>query len=111
MDKSKWGVHETHCCPIHGCKYDDTDCPVATHKTPAEYMCEDCDEMWAEYDTYTVYTANGRKDFGNYKDLFNAVNELITWNEPIVDIMGHTQRSHSIMQPLAYIQFDEEDEE
>lgn len=24
------GVHLTHCCPIHGCKYGAPDCPVAT---------------------------------------------------------------------------------
>lgn len=26
-------VHETHCCPTHGCKYGDPDCPVVIGKT------------------------------------------------------------------------------
>ena len=26
MDKSKWGVHASHCCILHGCKTDYTDC-------------------------------------------------------------------------------------
>ena len=24
------GVHQTHCCVVHGCKYGDEDCPVVT---------------------------------------------------------------------------------
>lgn len=28
IPKSQWGVHETHCCEDHGCKYGDVDCPV-----------------------------------------------------------------------------------
>jgi hypothetical protein len=24
----KFGVHTTHCCKIHGCKYSHNDCPV-----------------------------------------------------------------------------------
>jgi hypothetical protein len=43
MRVDKIGVHVTHCCIVHGCKYGDEDCPVvnATHKQ--EYLCETCD--------------------------------------------------------------------
>lgn len=43
VDKSQWGVHITHCCALHGCKYGDEDCPVATGKVGQEYSCEDCE--------------------------------------------------------------------
>lgn len=36
------GVHATHCCFIHGCKYRDDDCPVVTGKVEQKYLCEDC---------------------------------------------------------------------
>lgn len=42
MDKSKYGVHRTHCCKKHGCKYGDEDCPVVTGKIKQDYPCEDC---------------------------------------------------------------------
>lgn len=37
------GVHLTHCCVIHGCKYGDKDCPVADGTEQQEYCCETCD--------------------------------------------------------------------
>jgi hypothetical protein len=37
-----WGVHRTHCCILHGCKYSDDDCPVANKKTTQAYPCEQC---------------------------------------------------------------------
>jgi len=37
------GVHQSHCCEKHGCKYMDDDCPVETGRLPALYMCEDCE--------------------------------------------------------------------
>jgi hypothetical protein len=42
MDKEKWGVHERHCCVLHGCKYDDEDCPVENNRTKQDYACEWC---------------------------------------------------------------------
>lgn len=43
MEKSKWGVHISHCCLMHGCKYGDEDCPVVTGEAVQEYTCESCD--------------------------------------------------------------------
>jgi len=42
IPKEKWGVHETHCCLEHGCKYGDRNCPVATGQIKQAYMCEVC---------------------------------------------------------------------
>jgi hypothetical protein len=38
------GVHQTHCCVLHGCKYgDDENCPVFTGEVEQLYTCEYCD--------------------------------------------------------------------
>lgn len=42
MEQKDWGVHITHCCVLHGCKYGDEDCPVVTQETVQKYECEDC---------------------------------------------------------------------
>jgi hypothetical protein len=44
MDKSKYGVHEAHCCIKHGCKYGDKDCTVVNGQTAQLYTCEWCEE-------------------------------------------------------------------
>lgn len=38
------GIHETHCCIHHGCKYGDDDCPVVSGETQQLYPCEECRE-------------------------------------------------------------------
>jgi hypothetical protein len=38
------GVHVTHCCALHGCKYGDADCPVKLGQVAQEYPCEQCPE-------------------------------------------------------------------
>lgn len=42
MEKWEWGVHEGHCCVLHGCKYGDKDCPVVSNETKQDYLCESC---------------------------------------------------------------------
>ena len=37
-----WGVHASHCCATHGCKYGMNKCPVETGKIKQEYPCESC---------------------------------------------------------------------
>ena len=44
--KGTIGVHETHCCVVHGCKYGDEDCPVVLGKIKQKYICESCDDDW-----------------------------------------------------------------
>jgi hypothetical protein len=41
------GVHETHCCARHGCKYGDSDCPVPG-EVAQRYRCEQCDNELEE---------------------------------------------------------------
>lgn len=47
MSAEQRGVHETHCCPVHGCKYGDADCPVTLGAASPRYSnnngCEHCE--------------------------------------------------------------------
>lgn len=36
------GVHVSHCCKLHGCKYGDDDCPVVNGEVEQLYVCEEC---------------------------------------------------------------------
>ena len=38
------GTHRAHCCILHGCKYGDIHCPVATNKIGQDDPCMDCDD-------------------------------------------------------------------
>lgn len=38
----RYGVHQSHCCVHHGCKYGNEDCPVVSGEIVQEYACEDC---------------------------------------------------------------------
>lgn len=48
MTREFLSVHDSHCCPKHGCKYGDSDCPVELGREPG-LSCEYCDELAAEY--------------------------------------------------------------
>lgn len=42
-DDRQFGVHATHCCSVHGCKYGQDDvCPVVNGLSEG-VRCEDCD--------------------------------------------------------------------
>lgn len=51
------GVHASHCCKWHGCKYGDPDCPVVNGEVEQEYLCEYCSELLRE-DEYYIKTAH-----------------------------------------------------
>jgi len=38
------GVHVTHCCVLHGCKYASPRCPVVKRKVKQESPCEYCED-------------------------------------------------------------------
>ena len=40
--ENNYGVHASHCCKWHGCKYGDEDCPVTNGQVAQMYLCEDC---------------------------------------------------------------------
>ena len=48
----KTGVHVTHCCLKHGCKYGSMTkdpCPVSSGELKQEYRCEYCDDEWNDW--------------------------------------------------------------
>ena len=100
IPKEKWGVHNTHCCAKHGCKYGDSDCPVEMKLSKQVYPCESCgndfEEKIHEYEnsfncnecgedkkegfTYDRTVSNG--EIWNCK---NCKTELVTPEEPNED--------------------------
>ena len=59
------GVHASHCCKWHGCKYGDKDCPVVLGKVEQEYPCEWCSEEL--------------KDEKYYREKLTQIEEIKTW--------------------------------
>jgi hypothetical protein len=73
---SYYGVHNTHCCKKHGCKYQDEDCPVEHGDAPG-VKCEDCHDE----ENDPLFQENAR--------LRKALEGLIhTWNEGGADGCG-----------------------
>lgn len=56
IPENKYGVHKTHCCVKHGCKYGNPNCPVVLGKIIQDYPCEDCD--YENFDN-TVFDLSG----------------------------------------------------
>ena len=46
IPKKDWGVHQTHCCSKHGCKYGHYDCPVMLDLIKQSCPCEWCNEIY-----------------------------------------------------------------
>ena len=56
IPEDKWGVHESHSCLEHGCKYGYKDCPVEIGLTKQKYPCEFCgDEFHPEMEKKEGY--------------------------------------------------------
>ena len=62
---SSIGVHASHCCRWHGCKYGDKNCPVVLGKVEQEYPCEGCSEEL--------------KDERYYRDTLTRIEEIKAW--------------------------------
>lgn len=59
------GVHLSHCCKDHGCKYNDTNCPVVLGTHNQLGPCEDCipdeeipEPEYAPFETESEYAGN-----------------------------------------------------
>lgn len=50
--ENEYGVHASHCCKWHGCKYGDKDCPVVNGKVEQEYLCVYCYDDLDEEEYY-----------------------------------------------------------
>lgn len=49
------GVHASHCCVVHGCKYGEDDCPVVNRSIEQEYLCEGCSDDGLKKDDIKAY--------------------------------------------------------
>ena len=86
---SQDGVHQSHCCKLHGCKYGDKDCPIEQGRITQDGPCESC----GVYDNiHTMEELNDRMSIQLLKtgDKLKAiriglegVNEAIELNEYI----------------------------
>lgn len=63
--KDDYGVHISHCCKWHGCKYGDDDCPVVTGKVEQKYLCGDCYED-LDYEPYIRQTLNNIEEMKQF---------------------------------------------
>lgn len=88
MDISRYGVHETHCCEIHGCKYGDEDCPVVLGIVKQKYECESCDLERSHWNKFSE-TPPKKTDYYLFvnPDCVPFVAEYI--GGKIIDIDGH----------------------
>lgn len=72
------GVHNTHCCKIHGCKYGDNDCPVEFGNLPG-IECEIC-ETDQHYPSNGTLTRNALDSWFNSKiddtELLSVLNKI-----------------------------------
>ena len=60
MNKSEYGVHQTHCCITHGCKYGDRDCPVVSEEITQLSVCEYCYDNGIK-DMYTFHAVRRKQ--------------------------------------------------
>jgi hypothetical protein len=70
-DKEHWGVHESHCCPKHGCKYGDLECPVVLGLTDKHNdHCETCEDKYEDPEPIDLLLAwaNTHTDYMNTED-------------------------------------------
>jgi hypothetical protein len=70
------GVHTSHCCTPHGCKYGEADCPVVLGTHKQEYLCEECTDTTDDIRHQAYYLANNREAFLELLDAMNLTGEI-----------------------------------
>ena len=74
MSKENYGVHISHCCYIHGCKYGDKDCPVASGEVAQKHLCYDCTE---EYEPYTLEEIESLRKTKSYRPTYKQLKDKV----------------------------------
>ena len=64
--RSNRGVHQSHCCKWHGCKYGDDNCPVVHGLVKQDYLCEWCNED-LENEEYLLQTLKNIQEMKELK--------------------------------------------
>lgn len=73
VNKDKWGVHRTHCCKKHGCKYGDKDCPVELGLIVQDYPCMDGDDI---NDPCFEDTIDFQMKYDEYRKVLEGIEQL-----------------------------------
>ena len=103
IPREKWGVHETHCCKRHGCKYGEHDaCPVTLGLIRQSYGCEtghdfgeDCfEEEKIEWERISSIneTFEEYENTGNEKDYLEFKNWLLENKYEIIKVKQSTTK-------------------
>lgn len=88
------GVHQTHCCPVHGCKYGDEDCPVDRQEVAPQYPnnngCESCEADRAGGNRFWGFNDDELNDVVTALNLTRGQNHSSNklWNEAM-DVVQH----------------------
>lgn len=77
------GVHVTHCCLDHGCKYRDDDCPVFTGAAAQMYECEDCDGQMPVVASLDDFVAAEMKRLSEFAQARRDLNSVDPLNNPL----------------------------
>jgi hypothetical protein len=117
MEEKYFGVHRTHCCIKHGCKYGDKDCPVVEGKIKQDYICEECDiegitsiEEINYFPTRKIYSiTSSEKDDINIPEIFfmnkpteeDIMKMLHKWN-PNQELKFHRMSSKDCIESNGY---------
>lgn len=62
------GVHVSHCCVKHGCKYGDAYCPVVAKTHKQKYSCEICDDEAEELRSIILAGKHSKEEFEGQND-------------------------------------------
>lgn len=73
------GVHETHCCIMHGCKYMNEDCPVVLDQIKQTYICEEC------HDEHIKTVEETRELFKSGKRKCETCGSVYQYDKPKLD--------------------------
>ena len=78
MNENEYGVHITHCCSKHGCKYNNEDCPVVLGIVNQDQICEDCYyDIGDDYEPKeNMFIEAFKKGQENYKKMLEDIGEI-----------------------------------
>ncbi|MFA7264813.1 MAG: hypothetical protein WC054_00635 [Candidatus Nanopelagicales bacterium] len=79
------GIHITHCCALHGCKYGKTGCPVENLQRVQSGNCQFCDDEEGDLQfVLQIQTPDGRWLSGEavYGSVAQAVDLFLFHDQP-----------------------------
>jgi len=81
VEKEQYGVHATHCCKRHGCKYGNENCPVELGLVKQEYGCEQGDDF--DEDCFLTDREENDKRWKDVIDRFYVENDsmISEWSD------------------------------